>query len=216
MWHGVENLPEGGFIAVSNHIGDADPVTLYLFLIEHGIYPSALGKRELFKIPILSWMLKSIGVIPVDRNTASARHALKGAKRALSRGSCVVIYPEGTHTHHPDLWPMKGKTGAVRLAMETGLPIVPIAQWGPHKFRHPHTKKLRMRPFDTHIAVGQPMFFSATASREETQGATDKVMMRVSELLGGIRDQPPPQVLFERCDHPSGESGVVDDDASAS
>ena len=57
-----------------------------------------------------------------------------------------MIYPEGTTTKEPDLWPMRGKTGAARLALATGAPVVPVAMWGPQRIFDPRTKKLRLRP----------------------------------------------------------------------
>ena len=64
------------------------------------------------------------------RGRGDAGLVLKAAEQALARGCCVIVYPEGTATRDPDLWPMVGKTGAARLALTTGAPVIPIAHWG--------------------------------------------------------------------------------------
>ena len=65
------------------------------------------------------------------------------------------IYPEGTITKDPDLWPMIGKTGAARVALETGCPVIPIAQWGPQEILAPYSKRLRLLPPKTvHVLAG--------------------------------------------------------------
>ncbi|HLS02441.1 MAG TPA: lysophospholipid acyltransferase family protein [Beutenbergiaceae bacterium] len=201
-WRGAGNLPEGGFVAVSNHISDADPLTLYNFLIDHGIYPAALAKQELFSNPLIARALRAIGAIPVDRDTPQAHHSLREARAALEAGTCVVVYPEATHTFDPDLWPMTGKTGAVRLAMTAGVPVVPIAQWGPQQFRHPHTKRFWLRRFDAQIVAGEPIYFphkpDAALHQEEVEEATAALMLRIADLLSTLRGEPAPEMLYER------------------
>lgn len=201
-WRGADNLPEGGFVVASNHISDADPLTLYNFLVDHGIYPAALAKQELFNNPLIARALRAIGAIPVDRDTPEAHHSLREARAALEAGTCVVVYPEATHSFDPDLWPMTGKTGAVRLAMTAGVPVIPIAQWGPQQFRHPHTKKFRLRRFEAQIVVGEPIYFphvpSAALRQEEVEQATADLMSRIAALLSTLRGQPAPETLYER------------------
>lgn len=201
-WAGAERLPKGGFIAVSNHISDADPLPFIHFLVAQGIYPAILGKRELFQIPVLRSLLTAIGVIPVDRDTAGAKNALAPALTSLAAGQCVVIYPEGTHTFDPSLWPMTAKTGAARLALDAGVPVVPIAQWGAQEFRHPHTGKFRFRRFRSQILVGEPLCFTDLAAnlKKSTAAsqATAKLMHELTLLLAEIRGENPPAEPFDR------------------
>ena len=68
----------------------------------------------------------------------------------------MVIYPEGTTTREPDLWPMRGKTGAARLALATGAPVIPVAMWGPEQLFDPRTSKLRLRPRTPVTVVAGP------------------------------------------------------------
>ena len=81
-------------------------------------------------LPVLGRILRACGQIPVQRQSAKSADALLAAVEAVHQGRAVVIYPEGTITRDPDLWPMKGKTGAARIALRTGCPVIPIGQWG--------------------------------------------------------------------------------------
>jgi 1-acyl-sn-glycerol-3-phosphate acyltransferase len=109
----------------------------------------------------------------------------------------VIIYPEGTTTKDPELWPMQGKTGAARLAMLTGAPVVPVGQWGAHELFHPITHKVRLRP-RTHVTLvaGPPIDLSAYAGKPQTATllteVTDVIMRRVRELVAAARDVPAP------------------------
>ena len=61
-------------------------------------------------------------------------------------GECVVVYPEGTITRDPDLWPMVGKSGAARIALATGCPVIPIGQWGAQEVLAPYAEEARPVP----------------------------------------------------------------------
>ena len=129
-WAGEQNLPNEGFIAVSNHVTNFDSLTFMHFLGENGIPPRMLAKAELFDVPVLGAIMRKCKQVPVYRGSKRAGDALAGAERALLAGECVGIFPEGTLTEDPDYWPMKGKTGAARLALRTHAPVIPVAQWG--------------------------------------------------------------------------------------
>ena len=66
--------------------------------------------------------------------------------KAVGEGECVVVYPEGTLTRDPDLWPMKGKTGAARIALATGCPVIPVGQWGAQEVLPPYAKRPHLVP----------------------------------------------------------------------
>lgn len=201
-WRGAENFPEGGFIAVGNHISDADPLAFIHFLVGNGIYPAILGKQELFRFPILRNIFTAIGVIAVDRGAATAGKSLDIAVEALNAGACVVIYPEGTHTFDPDLWPMTAKTGAARLAITAGVPVVPIAQWGAQEFRHPHTGRFRIHRFRSQVLAGQPIslerFGDDPNDREVVTAATEEIMRQLTGLVSELRGEPAPVVPYDR------------------
>lgn len=201
-WSGAENLPRGGFIAVANHISDADPFTFIHYLIDHGIYPVILGKRELFDVPVVGRVLRACGVIPVDRGTVGAKLSLEAATQALDAGSCIVIYPEGTLTFDPDLWPMTAKTGAARLAVKSGAPVVPVAQWGAQRFRHPHTGRLRVWRFRSQVMAGPRVsleeFGSDPDDYDAVRGATEKIIAELTAHVGELRGEVPPATPYDR------------------
>ena len=130
-WIDGEKIPAtGGCIVVLNHISHADPLLSAHFVYDHGRLPRYLAKSGLFRNRYLGGLLTSAGQIPVERLTASAVGAYDAGVAALEAGECVVVYPEGTLTRDPDLWPMRGKSGAARLALATGVPVIPVGQWG--------------------------------------------------------------------------------------
>lgn len=131
-WSGGQHIPEQGHgvIVAPNHISDFDPLTCAHFLWDHGRIPRFLGKESLFRIPVLGQLITACGQIPVYRGKREAGKALEAAITAVRAGQCLIIYPEGTLTKDPQMWPMVGKSGAARVALQTGCPVIPLAQWG--------------------------------------------------------------------------------------
>ena len=114
----------------------------------------------------------------------------------------MIVYPEGTATRDPDLWPMVGKTGAARLALTTGAPVVPIGQWGAQEILPYGTKKLHLFPRKTvRMAAGPPVDLSAYAGQRlgasTLQAATADIMADITALLAAIRDETPPAVPWD-------------------
>ena len=130
-FEGLEAVPrEGPLIVAGNHLSYLDPFAHAYFVSEAGRRPRFLAKRELFDNWLVGAALRGAGQIPVDRGTGD-RSPLDAATRALEAGEIVVIYPEGTTTTtNEDFSPGRAKTGAVRLALRTGMPILPVATWG--------------------------------------------------------------------------------------
>ena len=89
---------------------------------------------------------RAAGQIPVERLSRNAVGAYDAAVAAVRDGECVVVYPEGTITRDPDLWPMVGKSGAARIALETGCPVIPVGQWGAQELLAPYAKKPNLFP----------------------------------------------------------------------
>ena len=130
-WRDQAKLPStGGVIIVANHISNVDPLAMGQFVAFSGRWPRFLAKASIFSVPIIGTILKRCGQIPVTRQSAQSRDALVAVTDAVAAGRAVIIYPEGTITHDPELWPMIGKTGAARIALQTGCPVVPVGQWG--------------------------------------------------------------------------------------
>ncbi|MGW0227524.1 lysophospholipid acyltransferase family protein [Actinopolymorpha singaporensis] len=202
-WRGGEHVPrEGGFIAVTNHLSYFDPIALGHFLHEQGRAVRFLAKASLFDVPLVGRFLRSAGQIPVHREKRTAGDALKEACQAVERGECVVVYPEGTITRDPGLWPMVGKTGAVRIALRTGCEIVPIAQWGAQEVLLPYAKVPRLLPRKTMRMQAGPAFdlsayrdvpFTPTLLKK----ATNELMDVLTRMVAGLRHEAPPAVRFD-------------------
>jgi 1-acyl-sn-glycerol-3-phosphate acyltransferase len=193
-WRGGQHIPAaGGTIVVANHVAHIDPVCFAYFVIAGGRRtPRFLTKSELFRTPVLGTMARGCDQIPVHRGTADAAQALRHAVQALNDGGCLLVYPEGTITRDPDGWPMVARTGVARLALETGAPVVPVAQWGAQQILPAYTKKLRLFPRKTvHYWAGPPVDLSAYAGREPTaqtlRAVSDLVMQTVRDQLAEIR-----------------------------
>lgn len=197
-WRGAEHLAgEGGMILVANHLSYADPLVAAHFVYDAGRWPQFLAKAELFRVPVLGRLLRLVRQIPVDRGTADAARALDAAVAAIKAGDAIIIYPEGTITNQPDLWPMRGKTGVARLWLATGVPVVPVVMWGPQRLIDPRTRRIRPRPrTPVTVVAGPPIDLSAyegaTADSATLIAITEVVMRRVADLLGEIRGETPP------------------------
>ncbi|HWH00518.1 MAG TPA: lysophospholipid acyltransferase family protein [Pilimelia sp.] len=206
-WRGMEHIPAtGGVIIVANHISHADPLVSAYFLYEAGRWPRFLGKASLFRLPVIGWLLHRVRQIPVERGTVEAVRSLDALVDAVREGGAVVIYPEGTTTRDPQLWPMRGKTGAARLALATGAPVVPVAMWGPERIFDPRTGRLRLRPrTPVTVVAGPPMdlgrWAGASPTREMLTEMTDAIMLRLRDMLAEVRGAPPPPLW---CGGPAG------------
>lgn len=199
-WRGMENIPaDGGFITAVNHNSYLDPLSYAHFQYNTGRMPRFLAKIGLFETRLVGRIMRGTGQIPVYRESTDAAGAFRAAVSAINRGECVVFYPEATLTRDPDLWPMEGKTGAARVALLTGAPVIPIAQWGAHEAMPPYAKKRRFRffPRKTLIVVaGEPVDLSAYQGVEPTgevlRNVTDAIMDAITALLAEVRDETPP------------------------
>ena len=201
-WSGVEHLPDGGFIFAANHISHADPLLFAHFVYDAGYSPHFLAKESVLRLPVLGRLLRSTGQIPVHRGGVSAAKAYRDAVLAVREGSSVIVYPEGTLTRDPELWPMVGKTGAARIALESGCPVIPCAQWGAHDLLMPYAKRPRFvpRPINQ-VLAGEPVDLDDLRGKPVSSAvlreATERIMTAITELLGQLRRQPPPPVRFD-------------------
>lgn len=202
-WRGQEHVPRvGGVIFVANHISHFDPLVVAHFVYDLGRWPRFLAKASLFAIPILGGLFRTVEQIPVHRGTVDAAKALDAAVTAVSGGNSVIIYPEGTTTHDPDLWPMRAKTGAARLAVLTGAPIVPLAVWGPQRVFDSKTSRVRLRlRTPVTVAAGPPIDLATwtdelaageAPSATALQEITDVIMRRIVDILAEVRGEPAP------------------------
>jgi 1-acyl-sn-glycerol-3-phosphate acyltransferase len=197
-WRGLENLPaDGGVIIAANHISQADPLTVAHILYDAGRWPQFLIKHSVFDIPVVGRILRRCYQIPVRRGSVDAARALDTALAALKGNGAVVIYPEGTTTRDPDLWPMRGRTGVARLWRETGAPVVPVVTWGPQAIHDPRTGKLRPRPrTPVTVVIGAPVDLSAHHGAPDSNGTmhaiAEAVMLRLRDMLAEVRGEKAP------------------------
>lgn len=202
-WQGAENLPaEGGCVVVTNHVSEVDPVTFGHFIYDNGRLPRFLGKAEVFKVPLLGQLITSAEQIPVYRKTADAAKAFRAAVAAVDAGECVIVYPEGTLSRDPELWPMTGKSGAARIALTTGCPVIPCAQWGPNELLPPYARKPALLPRKVmRVRAGAPVDLSDLKDKKLTPAvlreATDRIMAAITLLLEDIRGGQAPASRFD-------------------
>ena len=143
-------------------------------------------------------IVSNAGQIPVYRETDIASDSVRAAIQAVQEGEAVVVYPEGTITRDPDLWPMTGRTGAARIALAAGVPVIPIAQWGPQDVMGPYAKEFKMiPPKRMHMRIGPPVPLDDLRGRELTgdvlQAATTRIMDEITALLEQIRGEAAPE-----------------------
>lgn len=192
-WRGAENLPAtGGFVVSPNHISHADPLTFAHFMYDSGREAYFLCKDSLFGVPVVGWVLRRSGQIPVYRGSAAATDSYRAAVTAVYDGKAVGIFPEGTITRDPDLWPMRGKTGAARVALETRCPLIPVAQWGAHEVLPPCGHRLKLFPRRTiQVYAGPPVDLTDLYDRPldtvVLREATNRLMAQITAQLEVLR-----------------------------
>jgi 1-acyl-sn-glycerol-3-phosphate acyltransferase len=204
-WQGqdnIRNVPrDSGLILAINHLSYADVLAVCLFSYRSGRYPVFLAKSSLFEMKGLGPVMRGTGQLPVHRGQADAALVLADAERGLRNGACVIFYPEATATRDPDLWPMVAKTGVARLALATGVPVIPVAQWGPQRILPYGSFRPHLLPRTTvQMIAGPPVDLSAfsgqTLSNSVLRQATEVIMKDITGLLAGIRGEAPPAQPF--------------------
>lgn len=191
-----ERIPQTGpVIIASNHVSTLDPTYLIRGFWKHGRLARFLAKQSIWKVPLIGRIMTDSGQIPVDR-AGGAASSLKAAEQLVANGSLLVVYPESTLTRDPAMWPMKGKTGAARVALESGVPLVPIAHWGAQEVLPPYGK-LHLFPRRTfRMLVGEPLDLSAWKGRPidhmTLAEVTDAIMDAITALQAELRGETPP------------------------
>ena len=202
-WRGMRNVPlEGPAIFVWNHYSDFDPMPVCHYIYNAGRHPRFLLKNSLVEIPVVGPIVKATGQIPVYRGRSDAGDSLRAALEVLKNGGAVVLAPEGTVTKEPDRWPMRGKTGVARLAMETGAPVIPIAQWGSLAIHDRHRKpkfKLLGRRKPVVVEAFPPVDLSrwdgAEITRENLVAVTEAIMEALRQGVAELRGEKAPPLF---------------------
>lgn len=203
-WRGGEHIPPAGtgVVVAANHISHFDPLTFAHFLWENGRAVRYLGKDGVFRVPVFGTLITAAGQIPVYRESRDASQAYRAAVAAVRAGELVAIYPEGTISRDPGLWPMVGKTGAARVALETGCDVIPIAQWGANHVLAPYSKMFRLLPRKTMSVFAGPPVPLDDLRGKPVDGvvlriAADRIMAAITAQLGEIRGEVPPAERFD-------------------
>ncbi|MEV4122774.1 lysophospholipid acyltransferase family protein [Micromonospora sp. NPDC049645] len=195
------HLRRGPLVLAANHISPFDPVVLAAACQTRGIAPRIMATAGLFRVPVFGAAMRHAGHIRVDRGTSAVHRALDDATAAVGRGSVILVYPEGRIGLDPGMWPERGKTGAARLALTCGAPVVPVAQWGSHEvlpYQAPRgmlrgiARSLWRRPV-IRVHFGAPVDLGETTA--DTPGAarraTDRIMDALTDTLAPLRPDEP-------------------------
>lgn len=200
---GADNIPtEGPVILAANHISEFDPVIFNAWVHRRGRrQPTIFAKQALFTPPVAGHYMRAIHAIPVLRGKAGANIPYFDAGlRVLDRGGAVVVYPEGTSAGGEGLWPKRGKPGIGYLALNSGAPVVPIAQWGAQAFMNRDSDGNRHVSFwplpkPISLNIGESLQFPASETAfddtESNQAVSDAVMRAITDQLSELRDEAP-------------------------
>ena len=202
---GEENLPtQGGFLLVSNHLSNVDPLCLCWYFMKRNTAVRFLAKKSMFSVPVFGWIIKGMGLIPVNRDSNPSA-VLAPTREALTAGEVVGIYPEGTLTRDPDQWPMEFKSGAARLALDTGVTVIPLSQWGPQDIMAPYNAKgMDMRPgrrisyhFGAPVDLSDLIGPAGSEDHDAVNAATARILQAVREGVGQLRGLPVPDTVWD-------------------
>ena len=189
---GMEHVPPGAAILAFNHISYTDAFVTGLPLVAEGRRPRFLVKRELFSWPVIGWLAKSAKMIPVGRGDRTARaQALDEAIAFLEAGELVLIAPEQTISRSFELLPLR--TGAVRIAQQAGVPIVPSANWGSQRFMTKgRARQWRFR-LPVEVAYGEPFHVRPDDDPAEVTSRLEAAMRELlEECMARYPDTPVP------------------------
>jgi 1-acyl-sn-glycerol-3-phosphate acyltransferase len=193
-FEGTENVQRTGPILVAgNHVSHIDPLAHGYFLNRTGRRARYLAKSELWRNLFLRQILDGTRQIPVDRG--SGRSApVDAALRGLQAGRVVVVYPEATTTKNEDKTPMQGKTGIARIALRSGLPVLPLAVWGTqHILQRGESGLTHHRPI--WVTAGQPIDVGEHAGSDEEPAllrtVTERVMGELTRMVKEMREGYP-------------------------
>lgn len=176
--HGSEHIPSSGpAVIASNHIGYLDFVFVGFGAREQGRLVRFMAKQEVFEHPVAGPLMRAMKHIPVDRY-GRARDAIEESVERLQKGQIVGMFPEGTIS--PSFVPREGKTGAARMAIEAGAPLIPAATWGTQRI----LTKWRPKNFQRGVAIdvhyGEPI--------DTSHGDAERATKELMEAIGGLVD----------------------------
>lgn len=217
--HESDKLPRSGaFVLAPNHYSEFDPLIVAASVWRLGRAPRFMAKESLFTIPVVGWALRGTGMIPVARSSSAsaAKQTLQQSKQLVEHGRGVIVYPEGTLTRDPGLWPMRGKSGAVRLALAGEIPLIPMAHWGTQKIMGRYQKGLNLWPprKKVDVLIGDPVdlsdLYGRSGERAALIEANDRLMAAITALLEQLRGEKAPAERWNPTEHGQKETGRLD------
>jgi len=189
---GIEHVPaRGPVLLASNHRSYFDVAALALVAARLGRPVRFLAKRELFDAPLVGWVARAVGGIPVDRGSGSGT-PLRLAEAALRAGEVVIVLPQGTIPRGEAFYDpvLHGRTGTARLAAATGAPVVPVGLWGtdevwPRARRLPDVTSVLHAP-TVDVRIGRPVRLELDDARRDTE----LLMSAIAGLLPAASREP--------------------------
>lgn len=178
--HGGKNEPtpeQGGCLVICNHLVWRDPIVLCCALKHR--QPHFMAKKELFKIPLLGWLIRALGAYPVNRGGADVG-AIKHTIHMLQDGVTVGMFPQGHRYNGTDPRTTKPKTGAAMIALKAGVPVLPVFI----KVKN-HKAKLFCRK---DVYIGEPITPAEMKYDPEAPGEFDRIMGELYERVCQLGD----------------------------
>lgn len=184
---GLENVPdEGACLIITNHLSGLDPFVIGI-PIDRTVY--CLAKVELYQNAVLTWILNSLGYIPLDRSSTDIA-AMRIVLRLLRNGEAIGISPEGTRSETGEMQPFG--EGATKLALHARVPILPVAVYGTRELMPPGT--YGFKPGKAYIKIGELFELSDAYGKPMTPELlaenTAILYGKVAELFEQIRYRP--------------------------
>jgi 1-acyl-sn-glycerol-3-phosphate acyltransferase len=183
---GAEHVPaSGGGVLASNHIGYLDFTFIGYGARAQGRRVRFMAKKEVFDHPVAGPLMRGMKHVPVDR-FGRAGDALRSAIEAMERGELIGMFPEGTISR--SFVPSAAKSGAARMAMEAGVPLVPCAVWGSQRILTKGRPKNMQRGVAITIAFGEPIAYEAD---EDPAAVTERLMKSIEALVDDLQRSYP-------------------------
>ena len=202
-------LPDGPLIVVANHTSFADGILLALVGRRLGRSLRLMATGGVFRSGLVGPLARRLGFIPVLRGTDAAASSLDAAATALAAGEAVGLFPEGRITRDAQHWPERSRTGAVRLAIRTGAPIVPVALVGADRVVGPTgivgrlLRNTVLRP-RVSVAVGEPIDVRRLAGTVDGTDVDDVTIRRVADEVMAALVAQVADLRGEPAPHPAG------------
>jgi 1-acyl-sn-glycerol-3-phosphate acyltransferase len=183
---GVEHIPRtGGGVIASNHIGYLDFTFIGYGVREHDRVVRFMAKKEVFDHPVSGPLMRGMKHVPVDRFGRPA-DALRDAVEALRDGELIGMFPEGTISR--SFVPAEAKTGAARMAMEAGVPLIPAAVWGSQRILTKGRPRNWQRNVAVSVAYDEPIAYEPD---EDPASVTKRLMASIGDLVERLQRSYP-------------------------